>query len=149
MNLEEIVNGDLKTAMKAKDQAALRGIRAIKAAILLAKTDGSGLDLTPEREIQLLHKLVKQRSDSAEIYETNGRNDLAAIEREEIDAIKKYLPEQLEGEALEKIIQEIITSSGASSVKDMGKVMGIANKQLAGKADGKSISIFVKKLLSE
>ncbi|HQU96350.1 MAG: GatB/YqeY domain-containing protein [Saprospiraceae bacterium] len=149
MNLEEIVNGDLKTAMKAKDQAALRGIRAIKAAILLAKTDGSGLDLTPEREIQLLQKLVKQRSDSAEIYETNGRNDLAAIEREEIDAIKKYLPEQLEGEALEKIIQEIITSSGASSVKDMGKVMGIANKQLAGKADGKSISIFVKKLLSE
>jgi len=145
MNLEEIVNGDLKTAMKAKDQAALRGIRAIKAAILLAKTDGSGLDLTPEREIQLLQKLVKQRSDSAEIYETNGRNDLAAIEREEIDAIKKYLPEQLEGEALEKIIQEIITSSGASSVKDMGKVMGIANKQLAGKADG----IFVKKLLSE
>ncbi|HMT77687.1 MAG TPA: GatB/YqeY domain-containing protein [Saprospiraceae bacterium] len=149
MNLEEIVNGDLKTAMKAKDQAALRGIRAIKAAILLAKTDGSGLDLTPEREIQLLQKLVKQRSDSAEIYETNGRNDLAAIEREEIDAIKKYLPEQLEGEALEKIIQEIITSSEASSVKDMGKVMGIANKQLAGKADGKSISIFVKKLLSE
>ena len=149
MNLEEIVNGDLKTAMKAKDQAALRGIRAIKAAILLAKTDGSGLDLTPEREIQLLQKLVKQRSDSAEIYETNGRNDLAAIEREEIDAIKKYLPEQLEGEALEKIIQEIITSSGASSVKDIGKVMGIANKQLAGKADGKSISIFVKKLLSE
>ena len=149
MNLEEIVNGDLKTAMKAKDQAALRGIRAIKAAILLAKTDGSGLDSTPEREIQLLQKLVKQRSDSAEIYETNGRNDLAAIEREEIDAIKKYLPEQLEGEALEKIIQEIITSSGASSVKDMGKVMGIANKQLAGKADGKSISIFVKKLLSE
>ena len=105
--------------------------------------------MTPEREIQLLQKLVKQRSDSAEIYETNGRNDLAAIEREEIDAIKKYLPEQLEGEALEKIIQEIITSSGASSVKDMGKVMGIANKQLAGKADGKSISIFVKKLLSE
>ena len=149
MNLEEIVNGDLKTAMKAKDQAALRGIRAIKAAILLAKTDGSRLDLTPEREIQLLQKLVKQRSDSAEIYETNGRNDLAAIEREEIDAIKKYLPEQLEGEALEKIIQEIITSSEASSVKDMGKVMGIANKQLAGKADGKSISIFVKKLLSE
>ena len=149
MNLEEIVNGDLKTAMKAKDQAALRGIRAIKAAILLAKTDGSGLDLTPEREIQLLQKLVKQRSDSAEIYETNGRNDLAAIEREEIKKKKKYLPEQLEGEALEKIIQEIITSSGASSVKDMGKVMGIANKQLAGKADGKSISIFVKKLLSE
>lgn len=149
MNLEEIVNGDLKAAMKAKDQAALRGIRAIKAAILLAKTDGSGLDLTPEREIQLLQKLVKQRSDSAEIYETNGRNDLAAIEREEIDAIKKYLPEQLEGDALEKIIQEIITASGATSVKDMGKVMGIANKQLAGKADGKSISIFVKKLLSE
>jgi len=148
MNLEEIVNGDLKTAMKAKDQAALRGIRAIKAAILLAKTDGSGLDLTPEREIQLLQKLVKQRSDSAEIYETNGRNDLAAIEREEIDAIKKYLPEQLEGEALEKIIQEIITSSGASSVKDMGKVMGIANKQLAGKADGKMISELVKKLLA-
>ncbi|MCO6462504.1 MAG: GatB/YqeY domain-containing protein [Saprospiraceae bacterium] len=148
MTLEETLNGDLKNAMKNKDQAALRSIRAIKAAILLAKTDGSGNEITPEREIQILQKLVKQRSDSAEIYESNGRNDLATTEKEEIEIIKKYLPEQLEGEALEKILKEIIATTGAESAKDMGKVMGMANKQLAGKADGKSISVIVKKLLS-
>lgn len=148
MTLEETLSGDLKNAMKNKDQAALRSIRAIKAAILLAKTDGSGNEITPEREIQILQKLVKQRSDSAEIYESNGRNDLATTEKEEIEIIKKYLPEQLEGEALEKILKEIIATTGAESAKDMGKVMGMANKQLAGKADGKSISVIVKKLLS-
>lgn len=148
MKLEELINEDLKTAMKAKDQAGLRGIRAIKSAILLAKTDGSGEEITPEREIQILQKLIKQRTDSLEIYEKQGREDLAVVEREEIAVIKKYLPEQLEGEALENALKEIIAEVGATSARDMGKVMGAANKKLAGKADGKSISEVVKKLLS-
>jgi len=148
MKLEELINEDLKTAMKAKDQAGLRGIRAIKSAILLAKTDGSGEEITPEREIQILQKLIKQRTDSLEIYEKQGREDLAVVEREEIAVIKKYLPEQLEGEALENALKEIIAEVGATSARDMGKVMGAANKKLAGKADGKSISEIVKKLLS-
>lgn len=148
MNLEELINEDLKTAMKAKDQDSLRGIRAIKAAILLAKTDGSGAEMTPEREIQILQKLVKQRTDSLEIYEQQGREDLAAVERSEIAVIKRYLPEQLEGEALEKVLKEIITEVGATSPKDMGKVMGVASKKLAGKADGKSISEIAKRLLT-
>ncbi|RMG77087.1 MAG: GatB/YqeY domain-containing protein [Bacteroidetes bacterium] len=148
MSLEEKINADLKAAMKAKDQAALRGIRAIKAAILLAKTDGSGEAMTPEKEIKLLQKLVKQRKDSLEIYEKQGREDLAEIEREEISVIEKYLPEQLSPEALENILKDIIARTGASSMRDMGKVMGMASKQLAGKADGKTISSVVKKLLS-
>lgn len=148
MKLEELINEDLKTAMKTKDQAGLRGIRAIKAAILLAKTDGSGEEISPEREIQILQKLIKQRTDSLEIYEKQGREDLAVVEREEIAVIKKYLPEQLEGEALENALKEIIAEVGATSPKDMGKVMGTANKKLAGKADGRSISEIVKKLLS-
>jgi len=148
MSLEEQINEDLKTAMKAKDQAGLRGVRAIKSAILLAKTDGSGNTIDSEKEIQILQKLIKQRNDSLEIYEKQGREDLAAVEREEIAVIKKYLPEQLEGEALEAELKAIIAETGATSAKDMGKVMGAANKRLAGKADGKSISEAVKKLLS-
>ena len=148
MTLEERIKPDLVAAMKAKDQAGLRGIRAIKAAILLAKTDGSGKALTPESEIKLLQKLIKQRKDSLEIYEQQGREDLAAIEREEIEVIEKYLPEQMSEEELEKVIKEIIEKTGASSMKDMGKVMGIASKQLAGRADGKTISEVVKKMLS-
>ena len=148
MNLEEQINEDLKTAMKAKDQAGLRGIRAVKSAILLAKTDGSGLAIDSEKEIQMLQKLIKQRNDSLEIYEKQGREDLATVEREEIAVIKKYLPAQLEGAALEAELKSIIEETGATSAKDMGKVMGAANKKLAGKADGKSISEVVKKLLS-
>lgn len=139
---------DLKEAMKAQDDAAKRGIRAIKAAILLAKTDGSGQALNEEREIKLLQKLVKQRRDSLEIYTTQGREDLAQTEREEIAIIEKYLPQQLEGAELEAAIRNFIEAAGATSMKDMGKVMGIASKELAGKADGKAISEVVKRLLS-
>lgn len=148
MSLESKIMEDLKEAMKAKDQAAMRGIRAIKSAILLFKTDGSGNELNEESEIKILQKLVKQRQDSLDIYEKQNREDLAVTEREEIAVIKKYLPSQLEGEALEAKLKEIIAEVGATSAKDMGKVMGAASKSLAGKADGKSISEAVKKLLS-
>ena len=139
---------DQKEAMKAKDQAAMRGIRAIKSAILLFKTDGSGNELDEANEIKLLQRLVKQRQDSLDIYTQQNRADLAQVEKEEIAVIMRYLPKQLEGEELEAVIRGIISSVGASSVKDMGKVMGAANQQLAGKADGKSISEVVKKLLA-
>lgn len=148
MSLETRINNDLKEAMKAKDQQALRGIRAIKAAILLAKTDGTHHDLDEASEIKLLQKLVKQRKDSLDIYEKQGREDLAQTEREEIEIIEKYLPEQMSEEELEKIVKAIVEKTGASSMRDMGKVMGMASKQLAGKADGKTISEIVKKLLS-
>lgn len=148
MSLEIKIMEDLKDAMKAKDQAAMRGIRAIKSAILLFKTDGSGNELNEEGEIKILQKLIKQRQDSLDIYEKQGREDLAVTEREEIAVIKKYLPVQLEGEELENILKQIIAETGATSAKDMGKVMGAASKSLAGKADGKSISEAVKKLLS-
>jgi uncharacterized protein YqeY len=147
MTLEEKINSDLITAMKAKDQVSLRGIRAIKSAILLVKTDGSGEEFNDEKEIKLLQKLVKQRKDSLEIYEKQNREDLAVKEREEIEVIEKYLPKQLDESELEGILQQIISQTGAESMKDMGKVMGMASKQLAGKADGKTISTVVKRLL--
>lgn len=147
MSLEAKIVSDLKEAMKAKDKAALRGIRAIKSAILLIKTDGSGTEMTEDKEIKLLQKLVKQRKDSLEIYEKQSREDLAEKEREEIAIIEKYLPAQLGAEELEAIIKQIIEQTGAASMKDMGKVMGMASKQLAGKADGKTISAVVKSLL--
>ncbi len=148
MSLEERVSQDLKTAMKAKDKAAMRGIRAIRQAILLQKTDGSGADLTSESEIKLLQKLVKQRRDSLDIYEKEGREDLASVEREEIEVIQRYLPAQLSPEELESEVKQLIEEVGATSMKDMGKVMGLASKKLAGKAEGKDISTAVKKLLS-
>lgn len=148
MSLEQNLMEDLKTAMKAKDQAALRGIRAIKSAILLFKTDGSGNVLDEAAEIKLVQKLVKQRQDSMAIYKEQNRDDLAKVEQEEIDILMKYLPEQLSDEKLEVIISDLIKESGATSVKDMGKVMGLANQKLAGKADGKTISVIVKKLLA-
>ncbi|MCP3928419.1 MAG: GatB/YqeY domain-containing protein [Bacteroidetes bacterium] len=148
MTLEERINRDLKIAMKAKDKAAMRGIRAVKSAILLAKTDASGQAITPELEIKMLQKLIKQRKDSLEIYEKQNRADLAKIEKEEIEIIQKYLPEQLSEEELEEKLKEIIDQVGATSMRDMGKVMGMASKQFAGKADGKTISGVVKKLLN-
>ena len=148
MNLESRIATDLKEAMKAKDQAALRGIRAIKSEILLFKTDGSGSELSEEKAIKILQKLVKQRKDSLEIYEKQNREDLAVKEREEIAVIEKYLPEQMGEKELEAILKQIVEQTGAESMKDMGKVMGMASKQLAGKADGKTISMVVKKLLS-
>ena len=139
---------DLKEAMKNKDEASKRGIRAIKAAILLAKTDGSGEEINDEKEIKILQKLVKQRRDSLEIYEKQGREDLAVVEREEIDVIERYLPKQLDEAELEVVLKKIIADTGAEGMKDMGKVMGAATKELAGKADGKLISQVVRKLLS-
>lgn len=147
MSLETRIMTDLKEAMKAKDKAAMRGIRAIKSAILLAKTDGSGEDLNEEKEIKMLQKLVKQRRDSLQIYMDQGREDLAAVEQEEIEVIERYLPAQLSDEELEARIKAIIAETGASSIKDMGKVMGMATKQLAGSAEGKAISAKVKALL--
>lgn len=147
MSLEQKITADLKTAMKAKDQVALRSIRAIKAAILLAKTDGSGTALNEESEIKILQKLVKQRKDSLDIYDKQGREDLAEKEKGEIEIIERYLPKQLSTEELTGIMKEIIEKVGATSMRDMGKVMGMASKQLAGKADGKAISAVVKSLL--
>lgn len=147
MTLEDRIMQDLKEAMKAKDQAALRGIRAIKAALLLAKTDGSGEAMTPEREIKILQKLVKQRKESLDIYRQQNREDLAVVEAEEIAVIEKYLPQQMDEAALEGILKTIIEQVGATSLKDLGKVMGIASKQLAGQADGKLISEVTKRLL--
>lgn len=148
MSLTERIAADLKEAMKAKDQAALRGIRAIKAGILLLQTDGSGQEVTEEKEIKLLQKLVKQRKDSLEIFEKQNREDLAVIEREEIAVIEKYLPKAMSEEELRAALQKIIQDTGASSMKDMGKVMGMANAQFGGKADGKTIASLVKEFLS-
>ena len=147
MNLTDKINTELKEAMKAKDKDRLQALRAIKAELLLAKTDGSGTVLTEEGEIKLLQKLVKQRRDAAELYKEQNRDDLFQQEVSEAELISKFLPAQLSEEDLKQIIEKIITATGASSMKDMGKVMGIASKQLAGKADGKSISVMVKSLL--
>lgn len=147
MHLEEKIMEDLKTAMKAKDQAALRGIRAIKSALQLAKTDGSGQAITPELEVKLLQKLIKQRQDSLSIFEQQGREDLAVTEREEIAIIQRYLPVQMSAEELEARVRDIIQSTGAQGIRDMGKVMAAATQAFAGKADGKTISATVKALL--
>ncbi|HZV70590.1 MAG TPA: GatB/YqeY domain-containing protein [Saprospiraceae bacterium] len=148
MSLENNINEDLKTAMKAKDQVGLRGIRAIKSAILIYKTSGADEELNPEKEIALLQKLVKQRQDSLDIFEKQGREDLASIEREEIEVIMRYLPKQLSEDELKDAIRGIMTRLGARTMKDMGRVMGEASKEFAGKADGKAISAVVKSLLS-
>jgi len=148
MNLEEKVMAALKDAMKAKDAVALDSIRAIKSAILLAKTDGSGKPIDEAKEIQILQKLVKSRRESLEIYEKQGRNDLAATEKNQIAVIEKFLPAQLSPEEVEAIIKNVLTEVGATSPKDMGKVMAAANQKLAGKADGRMISEIVKKLLN-
>jgi hypothetical protein len=147
MSLEIRINQDIITAMKAKEDVTLRGIRAIKSAIMLAKTDGSGQEIDEAREVQMLQKLVKTRQESYDIYMKNGREELAVKEKEEIDVIRKYLPAMMEGAELEQAIQQIIAEVGAKSPQDMGKVMGAANKALAGKAEGRAISEIVKKLL--
>ncbi len=148
MSLESTINEDLKNAMKAKDQVALRSIRAIKSAILLYNTSGATEELNTEKEIALLQKLIKQRQDSLDIYEKQAREDLAVVEREEIAVIMRYLPVQLSEEELKDVVTAIISRTGASSMKDMGRVMAEASRELAGKADGKTISAVVKGLLS-
>jgi len=150
MNLEQKIMAELKTAMLAKDEAALRSLRAVKAAILLAKTsEGAGGELKAEDEIKLLQKLVKQRRDSLEIFEQQKRDDLAKKEKEEIAVIEKFLPQQLSPGEIKAELVKIIADTGASSPADMGKVMGAATKQLAGRADGKTISALVKELLTK
>lgn len=148
MSLEKRIAEDLKAAMKAKDEAAKRGIRAIKQAILLAKTDGSGKGIDGTTEIKMLQKLAKQRRESIEIFEKEGRDELAQKEKEELEIIERYLPEQMGEEELEKELKAIIDEIGASSMQDMGKVMGIASQKLAGRADGKTISAKVRQILN-
>ena len=149
MSLEQKIMGELKTAMLAKDEKALRSLRAIKAAILLAKTsEGAGGELKEDDEIKLLQKLVKQRKDSLEIFQQQNRTDLAQKEKEEIEIIEKFLPKQLSVDELRSEVAAIISEVGASSPADMGKVMGAATKKLAGKADGKTISALVKEMLT-
>jgi uncharacterized protein YqeY len=139
----------MKEAMLSKNEAALRGLRAVKSAILLAKTsEGGGKDLTDEQEIAMLQKLIKQRKDSLAIFEQQQRPDLAQKEIDEIAVIEKFLPQQLSADEVKALVQKIIADTGASGIKDMGKVMGMATKQLAGKADNKAVSEVVKGLLS-
>jgi uncharacterized protein YqeY len=148
MSLEKKIMQDLKEAMKAKDQVKMRGIRAIKSAILLLKTDGTGNEIDEAAEIKMLQKLVKQRKDSLAIYEEQGRDDLAQTEKEEIDVISSYLPKQLSAEEIRAGVEKIIADTGASSMKDMGRVMGMASKAFGGQADGGTIAGVVKNLLA-
>jgi uncharacterized protein YqeY len=150
MSLEQNVMAEMKDAMKAKNEAALRSLRAIKAAIIIAKTaEGAGGELKEEDEAKLLQKLVKQRRDSLEIYKQQNREDLAQKEQEEIAVIEKFLPKKLTDAELNEALSVIISQTGATSAADMGKVMGAATKQLAGRADGKAISAAVKEMLSK
>ena len=149
MALQQDIMTAMKTAMKTKDQTALAALRAVKSEILLAKTqDGAKEELSEEEEIKLLQKLVKQRKDSAAIFNEQGREDLAEPELAQAAIIEQFLPEQLSEEEIEKVVVMTIDDIGASGMKDMGKVMGIVSKELAGQADGKTISTIVKAKLS-
>jgi uncharacterized protein len=149
MSLETIINQDIKAAMLAKNETSLRSLRAIKSALLLAKTEkGAAQELTADAEMKVLQKLVKQRKESAEIYKTQNRADLYQIEADEMEVIEKYLPKQMSEEELNQYIKGLIAKLNISSVKEMGKIMGLANQELSGKADGKAISETIKKLLN-
>jgi uncharacterized protein YqeY len=149
MNLEQKIMAEMKDAMKAKDEAALRSLRAIKAEIIKAKTEpGAGGEISGDKEISMLQKMVKQRRDALEIYQTQNRPELAQKEQEEITVIERFLPAQMSEEELKQELRQIISETGASSPADMGKVMGVASKQLAGRAEGKAISAAVKALLA-
>ncbi len=148
MSLQNEIMDALKTAMKEKNTVALESLRAVKSALLLAQTQsGAKTELSETDEVKLLQKLVKQRKDSAAIFSEQGRNDLAEPELAQAAVIEKFLPEQMSSEEIEKVIEQIISQSGANSMKDMGKVMGMANAQMAGKADGKTIAALVKEKL--
>ncbi|MBT8255467.1 MAG: GatB/YqeY domain-containing protein [Bacteroidia bacterium] len=149
MSLSTQITEAMKEAMKSKDSMSLQALRSIKSAILLAQTEtGAKEELSTEQELKILQKLVKQRKDSASIFKEQGRDDLAEPELEEAKVIQQFLPEQMSEEDVAKVVDEIIAQTGASSMKDMGKVMGMANGRLAGKADGKTISGIVKQRLS-
>jgi uncharacterized protein YqeY len=150
MNLEDKIMAEMKEAMKAKNEGTLRGLRAIKAEIIKAKTEpGAGGTITAEKEVAMLQKMMKQRRDSLEIYQQQSRSDLATKELEEMAVIERFLPKQLTEAELRAELQAVIAETGASSPADMGKVMGVASKKLAGRADGKSISALVKELLAK
>jgi uncharacterized protein len=150
MNLEEKIMAEMKEAMKAKNEGTLRGLRAIKAEIIKAKTEpGAGGTITAEKEVAMLQKMMKQRRDSLEIYQQQNRSDLALKEQEEMAVIERFLPKQLTETELRTELQAVIAETGASSPADMGKVMGVASKKLAGRADGKTISALVKELLAK
>lgn len=150
MSLEQTINEDIKKAMLAREEVALRSLRAVKAAILLAKTaEGAKESLSADDEIKLVQKLVKQRRDSLEIFEKQNRPDLAQKEKEEIEVLERYLPAQLSTDELKPLIAALIGQAGAMGPADMGKVMGLASKELAGKADGKTIAAVVKELLAK
>jgi uncharacterized protein YqeY len=149
MSLQSKITAEMKTAMKAKDRVALEALRAIKAAILVAQTEsGAKEELDETQELKLLQRLVKQRKDSAQLYKEQNREDLAEPELAQVAIIEKFLPAQLSQDELKVIIAEIVSKVGATSPKDMGKVMGAANKELAGKAEGRLISTVVKDILS-
>ncbi len=149
MSLQTNVMTAMKDAMKAKDQNALTSLRAIKSEILKAQTEtGSKKEISEEEELKLLQKLVKQRKDSAAIYKEQKREDFAVDELAQVEVIERFLPEQLSEEKIGEVIEQIISEIGADGMKDMGKVMGIASQKLAGKADGKTISVIVKKKLA-
>ena len=148
MSLENTINDAIKTAMREKDKVALDALRAVKSQILLVKTEAKGADVTEDQEIAILQRMIKQRKDSFEQFQAQNRADLAEVEEAQMKVIEKFLPAQLSPEELEAEIKAIIAETGAESIKDLGKVMGVASKQLAGKSDGKSISEMVKKLLS-
>lgn len=149
MSLELTVNENMKKAMLAKDEIGLRALRAIKAAVLLAKTaEGATATLSEDAEIKLLQKLVKQRKDSLEIFERQNRMDLAQKEKEELEVIERFLPKQMSEDEIKNVVAEIVKQTGVTNMSGLGQVMGVATKQLAGKADGKVISSIVKELLA-
>jgi uncharacterized protein YqeY len=147
MNLEENVMQQLKEAMKNKNEGALRALRAIKAAILNAKTEKGAGEMTPEKEIAIINKLAKQRKESIEVFEKQNRFDLSSVEKEELEVLQTFLPEQLSEEAIETLIKELIAQHEIQDAKEFGKIMGIANKALAGKAEGALIAKVIKSIL--
>lgn len=149
MSLEQTITADLKAAMLAKDEAGLRAIRAIKSAILLAKTGGAGKELSAEDEVRMLQKLLKQRQESIDIYKAQNREDLASSELEEVAIISRYLPKMMDETEIRAEVSKVIADTGAKGPGDLGKVMGAVTKQLAGKADNKVVSAIVRELLSQ
>lgn len=148
MSLEEKINNDIKAAMLAKEKEKLNALRAIKSALLLLKTEKAGAEITPEAELGLLQKLVKQRKESAELYKSQNRQDLYEEEMAQYEVIVQYLPAQMSADEIKNVVSQLIADNNISGIKEMGKLMGLASKQLAGKADNKTVAEIVKSLLS-
>ena len=148
MNLKDQINSDIKDAMRAKDQAALRALRSVKSAVLLAETDGSGREVDDSSVLKIIQKLVKQRKESLELFENENRSDLAEKEKEELEVLEKYLPKAMDKEELHQFLENLVDELNADSMKDMGRVMSEAQSRLAGRADGKEISAIVRNLLA-